>query len=147
MDKRGLHGELTGAVIGCAMEVHSVLGAGFQEVVYQRALDFEMTRARIDFGREVEMPIIYKGRQVGTRRVDFLVAGAVSVELKAVGNLEDVHRAQGINYLEAFNVEIGLLLNFGARRLEIQRLFNNRYQRSNWDVKDGKKARLAQPDP
>ena len=127
MDKRGLHGELTGAVIGCAMEVHKGLGSGFQEVVYQRALDFEMSRAGIDFGREVDMPIFYKERQVGMRRVDFLVADAVSVELKAVGKLDDVHRAQAINYLEAFNIEIGLLLNFGARRLEIQRLFNNRY--------------------
>lgn len=141
MDKRGLHGELTGAVIGCAMEVHKGLGSGFQEVVYQRALEFEMSHAGIDFGREVEMPIFYKGRQVGMRRVDFLVADAVSVELKAVGKLDDVHRAQGINYLEAFNIEIGLLLNFGGRRLEIQRLFNNRYRPgqgrgvSNWDVK------------
>ena len=127
MDKRNLHGDLTGEVIGCAVEVHKELGSGFQEVVYQRALEFEMARAGIDFGREVDMPIFYKGRQVGTRRVDFLVADVVSVELKAVGKLDDVHRAQGINYVEAFNIEIGLLLNFGAQRIEIQRLFNNRY--------------------
>ena len=128
MDMRNLHSELTGAVIGCAMEVHKGLGSGFQEVVYQRALEFEMSQAGIDFGREVDMAIFYKGRQVGMRRVDFLVGDVVSVELKAVGNLDDVHRAQVINYLEAFNIQIGLLLNFGAQRLEFERLFNNRHK-------------------
>ncbi len=128
VSKRGYeHSDLTGRVIGCAMEVHSVLGSGFQEVVYQRALDFEMRRAGLDFGREVEMPIDYKGLQVGTRRVDFLVGGVVAVELKAVGRLEKVHLAQAMNYVEAYNVEIGLLLNFGAPRLEFKRLINNRY--------------------
>ena len=118
---------LTGAVIGCAMEVHKELGAGFQEVVYQRALEVEMTQAGLDFGREVEMAIFYKGRQVGLRRVDFLVGDVVSVEIKAVGELDDVHRAQAINYTEAFNLEIGLLINFGAQRLQFHRLINNRH--------------------
>ncbi|MCY4474179.1 MAG: GxxExxY protein [Chloroflexi bacterium] len=127
MDKSHVHFELTGAVIGCAMEVHRELGAGFQEVVYQRSLEVEMTQAGLDFGREVEIPIYYKGRQVGLRRVDFLVGDVVSVELKAVGTLDSVHQAQAINYLEAFNFEIGLLINFGGERLEFRRLFNNRY--------------------
>ncbi len=127
MDNRHVHFELTGAVIGCAMEVHKELGAGFQEVVYQRSLEVEMTQAGLDFGREVEIPIYYKGRQVGLRRVDFLVGDVVSVELKAVGTLDNVHQAQAINYLEAFNFEIGLLINFGGERLEFRRLFNNRY--------------------
>ena len=109
------------------MEVHSVLGAGFQEVVYQRALASEMARAGIDFGREVEMTIMYKGLQVGVRRVDFLVGGVLTVEIKAVGRLEKAHWAQAMNYVEAYNVEIGLLLNFGAGRLEFNRLVNNRY--------------------
>ncbi len=122
-----VHAGLTGSVIGCAMEVHSVLGLGFQEVVYQRALELEMHRAGIDFGREVEMSINYKGRQVGVRRVDFLVSDVVVVELKAVSKLEDVHLAQAMNYLEAYNVQIGLLLNFGGQRLEYKRLINNRY--------------------
>ncbi|MXX92375.1 MAG: GxxExxY protein [Chloroflexi bacterium] len=121
------HSGLTGAVIGCAMEVHSVLGAGFQEVVYQRALASEMARAGIEFGREVEMTIMYKGLQVGVRRVDFLVGGVLTVEIKAVGQLEKAHWAQAMNYVEAYNVELGLLLNFGAGRLEFNRLVNNRY--------------------
>lgn len=109
------------------MEVHKVMGAGFQEVVYQRALELEMLQAGIDFGREVDMPIFYKGREVGLRRVDFLVADVVSVEIKAVSKLEDVHLAQAINYIEAFNLEIGLLINFGTQRLQFHRLINNRY--------------------
>ena len=128
MSKKGYaHSDLTGAVIGCAMEVHSVLGSGFQEVVYQRALAAEMERAGLDFGREVEMTIMYKGLQVGVRRVDFLVGGVLMVELKAVSKLEKVHWAQAMNYVEAYNVELGLLLNFGASRLEFNRLVNNHY--------------------
>ena len=127
MSKGYSHSDLTGAVIGCAMEVHSVLGSGFQEVVYQRALAAEMERAGLDFGREVEMTIMYKGLQVGVRRVDFLVGGVLMVELKAVGKLEKAHWAQAMNYVEAYNVELGLLLNFGASRLEFNRLVNNRY--------------------
>ncbi len=107
------------------MTVHSALGAGFQELVYQRALAIEMEDQGVQFGREVEMPIFYKNRQVGMRRVDFLVNDAVSVELKAIGGLENVHLAQAINYVEAFNVDIGLLINFGAQRLEYRRLINN----------------------
>ncbi len=103
-----------------------MLGPGFQEVVYQRALEAEMLDAGISFAREREMPVFYKQRQVGTRRVDFLVEEVVVVELKAITHLEKVHLAQAINYLEAFNLGIGLLLNFGARSLEIKRLANKR---------------------
>ena len=95
------YSELTAKVIGCAMTVHSALGNGFQEVIYQRALEIEMSDASLSFSREHEMPVHYKERQVGSRRVDFLVADAVSVELKAITRLEDVHLAQAINYLEA----------------------------------------------
>ena len=107
------------------MEVHSTLGVGFQEVVYQRALGVEMLERGISFNREEEMPIFYKERQVGTRRVDFLVEGRVVLELKAVGGLESVHLAQAINYLEAFELEVGLLLNFGCERLEFKRVVNS----------------------
>ncbi len=118
------HSDLTAKVIGCAMSVHSVLGSGFQEVVYQRALALEMDDEGVSFGREVEMPILYKGRQVGTRRVDFMVEGVVAVELKATVKLEDIHLAQAINYLEAYDLDVGLLLNFGGRSLEVRRLGN-----------------------
>lgn len=103
------------------MTVHKTLGNGFQEVIYQRALAIEMSLARIEFSREHEMPIFYRQEQIGTRRVDFLVEGVVSVELKAITKLEDVHFAQAINYLEAYDLEIGLLVNFGAKSLEFKR--------------------------
>ncbi len=116
--------ELTGRVIGCAMAVHSALGNGFQEVVYQRALGVEMELAGLSFAREFEMPIWYRDVQVGTRRVDFLVEERIVVELKAVSGLDDSHLAQGINYLEAFGLEVGLLLNFGGTKLEFRRVVN-----------------------
>lgn len=103
------HSELTSKIIGCAMTVHKTLGNGFQEVIYQRALEIEMMKEEIAFNREFEMPIFYREQQIGTRRVDFLVEGIVSVELKAMTKLEDVHFAQAINYLEAYNLEIGSL--------------------------------------
>ena len=122
------YSELTGKIIGCAMEVHRVLGNGFQEVIYQRALEIELRGHHILFEREFEMPIYYKGVHIGTRRVDFLVEEKISVELKAVIKLEDVHYAQAINYLEAYNLEIGLLLNFGAKSLDYKRLQNSKHK-------------------
>ena len=115
------HSELTGKIIGCAMKVHSELGNGFQEVIYQRALAMELSSAGIDFKRELIMSVNYKGEQIGTRRVYFLVGDCVMLELKALTKLEDVHCAQAINYLEAYKLEIGLLINFGGRSLEFKK--------------------------
>ncbi|MBP7181233.1 MAG: GxxExxY protein [Paludibacteraceae bacterium] len=125
------YSELTGKIIGCAMKVHSALGNGFQEVIYQRALEIEMSDEGLIFNREYEMPVFYKQHQVGTRRVDFLVEGIVSVELKAIIKLEDVHLAQAINYLEAYDIEVGLLINFGARSLQFKRLANKKFKQKN----------------
>ena len=122
------YSELTSKIIKCAMAVHSALGNGFQEVIYQRALAIEMNLAALEFSREFEMPIFYREEQIGTRRVDFLVEGVISVELKALTKLEDVHFAQAINYLEAYNLEIGLLINFGERSLIFKRLTNKKYK-------------------
>lgn len=122
------YSELTSKIIGCAMTVHKTLGNGFQEVIYQRALKIEMKLEGIEFHREFEMPIIYRDQQIGTRRVDFLVEGIVSVELKAITKLEDVHFAQAINYLEAYNLEIGLLINFGETSLNFKRLTNKKFK-------------------
>ncbi len=116
------YSELTGKIIGCAMEVHKYLGNGFQEVIYQRALEIEMRTQGLTFAREFEMPIHYKDIPIGLRRVDFFVEDKIMVELKAVIHLEDVHLAQAINYLEAYNMEIGLLINFGSRSLEFKRV-------------------------
>jgi len=119
---------LTEKIIGCAIEVHKILGNGFQEVIYQRALEMEMNLQGLKFSREFEMPIFYKNNRIGTRRVDFLVEEVISVEIKAVIQLEDVHLAQAINYLEAYNLEIGLLINFGSKSLTFKRLTNSKFK-------------------
>ena len=116
--------ELTGKIIGCCMEVHKIMGNGFQEVIYQRALAIEMNRQKIEFSREHEMEIFYKGESIGNRRVDFFVEGKIMLEIKAITHLEDVHLAQAINYLEAYKMDIGLLINFGAKSLEFKRVYN-----------------------
>ncbi len=118
--------DLTYKIIGCAMKVHNTLGSGFQEVIYQRCLAIELERAGMDFGREVEHPIFYDGIEVGTRRADFIVANCVVVELKALTALEDVHLAQAKNYVVAYDFEVGLLINFGAKSLEYRRIFNDK---------------------
>ncbi|HEU4861647.1 MAG TPA: GxxExxY protein [Chitinophagaceae bacterium] len=120
------YGEPTEKIIGAAFRVHSALGNGFQEVIYQRALELEFRIMPLPYLRELEMPIYYPDQQIGTRRVDFLVDGKISVELKAIIKLEDVHLAQAINYLEAYNLEIGLLINFGSKRLEFHRFTNKK---------------------
>ena len=122
------YSELTSKIIGCAITVHKALGNGFQEVIYQRALEIEMKLQGITFLREFEMPIFYREQRIGTRRVDFLVEECISVELKAAIKLEDVHFAQAINYLEAYNLEIGLLINFGETSLNFRRLTNKKFK-------------------
>ena len=120
--------ELTGKIIGCAMEVHNELGNGFQEVIYQRALAIEFGNAGIPFKREFEMPVLYKSDRIGTRRVDFLVNDLISVEMKAVIEMEDAHLAQAINYLECYNLEVGLLINFGSKSLKFHRFTNKKFK-------------------
>jgi GxxExxY protein len=120
------HKDLTHKIIGAAMEVHSVLGNGFQEIIYQRALAIELADRNISFSREHIMDIQYKGENIGTRRVDFFVEDCIMVEIKAIINLEDVHLAQAMNYVEAYNLEIGLLINFGAKSLQFKRVHNNK---------------------
>jgi GxxExxY protein len=122
------YGDITSKIIGAAMRVHSALGNGFQEVIYQRALKIEMTHEMLSFEREMVMPIYYRNDQIGTRRVDFFVEDKIMVELKAIIQLEDVHIAQAVNYLEAYNSEIGLLINFGSKSLEFRRLTNKKYK-------------------
>ena len=114
--------ELTYNIIGCAMKVHRTLGNGFQEVIYQRALALELEKAGLGFVREQDQTIFYEGVDIGTRRADFIVENDVLVELKAVTRMEDVHLAQGLNYLVAYKLDKGLLINFGAQSLEVKRL-------------------------
>jgi GxxExxY protein len=119
--------ELTEKIIGAAFRVHNTLGNGFQEVIYQRALELEFRAMNLEYAREFEMPIFYLDEHIGTRRVDFLVENKVSVELKAIIKLEEVHFAQAMNYLEAYNLEVGLLINFGSKRMEFHRFTNKKF--------------------
>lgn len=116
--------EITEKILGAAFEVHKFLGNGFQEVIYQRALAYEMHQAKLDFIREIEQDIYYKNLKepIGTRRADFIVEGKILVELKAIIQLEDVHLAQALNYLKAYRMEVGLLINFGSKSLTFRRL-------------------------
>ena len=125
MNYRKLNSDnITYKIIGCAMNVHKKLGNGFQEIIYQRALGIEFDKIGLSFSREHEMTIIYDAEEIGTRRVDFLVEDKIMVELKVISNLDDSHLAQAINYLEAYKLETGLLINFGAKSLEFKRLYN-----------------------
>ena len=122
IDERYKYSELTSKIIGCAIEVHKFLGNGFQELIYQRALAIEMAKQGLSFTREQEMSIFYKGEDIGTRGVDFFVEDKIMVELKAIVQLEDVHLAQAVNYLEVYKMEIGLLINFGNTSLQVKRV-------------------------
>ena len=118
------YSDITSKIIGCAMKVHNTLGNGFQKVIYQRCLAIDMEKQGLGFTRELEMSIYYEGREVGTRRVDFLIENKILVELKAITQLDNVHISQGLNYLEAYNLEIGLLINFVSTKLDFKRLIN-----------------------
>ena len=118
--------DITFRVIGCAMKVHSILGNGFQEVIYQRCLAIELERAGLGFEREKDQPIYYEGAEVGTRRADFIIEGNVLVELKALISLEDVHLAQAKNYVAAYDLPVGLLINFGNTSLQFKKIFSTR---------------------
>lgn len=133
------HEGVTHKIIGCAMKVHSNLGNGFQEVIYQRALAIEMGKQDLGFQREMEMSIYYEGINIGTRRVDFFVEENIMVELKALIKLEEVHLAQAMNYCQAYNLPIGLLINFGSKSLEFKRVYNVNHP----DNKDYKKSELG----
>mgnify|MGYP005609282471 CR=1 FL=1 len=121
--------ELTHRIIGCAMTVHNTLGNGFQEVIYQRALAIEFRYQNISFVREMDMELFYRSEPIGTRRVDFFVEGEVMLELKAVEVLNGIHKAQAINYCEAYNMPDGLLINFGSTSLQYHRVFNKKIKR------------------
>jgi GxxExxY protein len=118
--------EITYKINGCAMKVHNTLGNGFQEVIYQRCLAIELTKAGLGFVREQEHIVYYDGQEVGTRRADFVIEGQVMVELKALINLEDVHLAQAKNYVDAYQLSVGLLINFGSTNLQFKKVFNTK---------------------
>jgi len=116
--------DITQKIIGTSFEVHKFLGNGFQEVIYQRALAWELSHAGLAYVREIEQDIFYKelSEPIGTRRADFVVEEKILVELKAIIQLEDVHLAQVLNYLKAYRLEVCLLINFGTKSLTFKRL-------------------------
>ena len=116
--------DITEKIIGASFEVHKFLGNGFQEVIYQRALAWELSQVGLSYAREIEQQIYYKEllEPIGTRRADFVVEGKILVELKAKITLEDVHIAQVLNYLKAYKLEVALLINFGSKSLTFKRL-------------------------
>lgn len=120
------HSEITEIVIGCAMKVHNTLGKGFPEIIYQRAFLIELNKTALTIEREIEQAVYYEDQVVGKRRVDFLINKIILVETKAIGELDNSCINQILNYIEAFNLEIGLLINFGNDRLEFKRFTNNK---------------------
>ena len=129
--KIGIKDELTYQIIGCAMKVHSVLGNGFQEVIYQRALAIEMEKQGLSYVREKWMDIFYEEIKIGRRRVDFFVEDRIMLELKAVVKLDDMHLAQAMNYCQVYNLPIGLLINFGSKSLGYKRVYNLHHPENN----------------
>ena len=120
------HSDITEIVIGCAMKVHNSLGKGFPEIIYQRAFFIELNKTELLIEREIEQPVYYEDQIVGKRRVDFLINKIILVETKAINELDNSCINQILNYIEAFNLEIGLLINFGKDRLEFKRYTNNK---------------------
>src|SRR4030095_8026655 len=124
------YSDITEKIIGCAMRIHQRMRNGYQELIYHRCLIIELKKAGLSFSNEMELPIFYEGIQVGKRRIDFLIDVKIVVEIKALSELTDAHLAQALNYLEMMDLEIGLLLNFGSKSLEIKRLINNKHKSS-----------------
>ena len=119
--------DLTHKIIGCAMQVHRTIGNGFQELIYQRALAIEFDFQNIEYVQEMNMEIYYREVSIGKRRVDFYVENKVMVEIKAIEQLGLVHKAQAINYCEAYNIADGLLINFGSKSLDFKRVYNKKF--------------------
>lgn len=128
-NKEYKYSDITKKIIGCAMKVHSQLGNGFPELIYQRSLSIELKKSDLKFQQELEQPVYYNDCIVGARKVDFLVDGKILVELKAKSELTDAHFSQILNYLSAYNLEIGLLINFGEKSLKVRRFVNSKYKK------------------
>jgi GxxExxY protein len=129
------YSDITEKIIGCALRVHQRMKNGYPELIYQKCLIIEFRKLALSFQNEIELPIFYEDIHVGRRRVDFLIENKVVVELKALSQLTDAHFAQALNYLEAMNLEVGLLINFGSKSLEVKRLVNSKQNPSPESVK------------
>ena len=125
IDNKYKYSEYTEKIIGCALSVHKYLGNGFPEIIYQRALEIELNKSELSFDKECEMPVFYYENMVGKRRADFIIEKVVLVEIKAIKELDDYCTSQILNYLKAFKIEVGLLINFGEKSLQFKRFINS----------------------
>jgi GxxExxY protein len=124
VDNKYKYSDITEKIIGCSLNIHKQLGNGFPEVIYQRCLEIEFKKSNLKFKKEFEIPVFYNNIEVGKRRADFIVENVVLVELKAIQNIDDYCISQVLNYLKAFKIEVGLLINFGEKSLRFKRLIN-----------------------
>jgi GxxExxY protein len=125
-----IYEEMTHKIISCAMKVHSTMGNGYSEVIYQRAMNIELTNAGLKFQREMKMDVYYDNEIIGIKRVDFFVEKRIMVELKAVIDLNNYGLNQCRNYLEIANQPVGLLINFGSKSLQFKRIYNSKHPES-----------------
>lgn len=116
------HSEITNKIIRCAIEVHKILGPGFLETIYEKALVHELRHEGLKVEEQVSVPIVYKETTIGEHRLDLLVADEVIVENKAVEEFNDIHMAQVLSYLKATGKRIGLLINFAKTKIDVKRI-------------------------
>jgi GxxExxY protein len=124
VDNKYKYSEITEKIIGCSLNIHKQLGNGFPEIIYHRCLEIEFNKSGLKYKTEFDIPVFYDNIEVGKRRADFIVEDVVLVELKALQNLDDYCISQVLNYLKAFKLEVGLLINFGEKSLKFKRLIN-----------------------
>jgi len=124
MPDKVIYRELSYKVMQAVFEVHNTLGPGFVENVYEEALAYELELRKIPFERQKEVTVHYKGRVVGTHRLDLVVDGKIVLELKAVSALTDAFKQQTLSYLKATDLKLGILINFGTPRVESTRIVN-----------------------
>lgn len=121
-EKEILHKELSYAIVGAAMEVHRVLGSGFPEAIYQAAYEHELTLRGIPFEAQKVLKVNYKDVELGEFKVDFVIAGKIIVEIKAVSAIHPAHEAQALHYLAASGLRLAIIINFGTTSLETKRI-------------------------
>jgi GxxExxY protein len=124
IDNKYKYSDITEKVIGCSLNIHKQLGNGFPEIIYHRCLEIEFKKSGLKYKTEFDIPVFYDNIEVGKRRADFIVDDVVLVEIKALQGLDDYCISQVLNYLKAFKLEVGLLINFGEKSLKFKRLIN-----------------------
>lgn len=117
--------KLSEQIIGIAFKIHNYLGPGFIEKIYEKAFVYELNKAGIGFVNQAVIKVNYEGLELGRQRVDFIIRDSIIVDLKCVSEILELHKAQILSYLKTSNKRLGLILNFGKKRVEIKRLLNS----------------------